>query len=400
MRHVLLSVAMGCGPATIDDLEPTVILVGLDGFRHDYLDRADTPTLDAWAASGVQAESLVPAFPSKSYPNLVTLVTGLYPARHGIVSNNFYDPDVDDTFTYGDEDDLRDAWWWGGEPIWSTVVLAGGRSAVMSWPGSLASWLGALPTIVELPADGSDEAKVEVLLGWLDQPVESRPTFMSLYLNNADNVGHWVGPESGELDEEVGAIDDALGRLREGLEERGIAEQVDLIVVSDHGMTEIDRDRVVFLDDLIDLEGVTVFDWTSTAGIHPPEDEVDQTLAALQDVEHIDCYGHGEAPELWHYTDNVRIPPVLCVAEEGWAITRRTSFEADETLITGGSHGYDPRVSSMHGFFVAHGPHFTGGVTVPAFEGVEVYGLMAAALGLEPASYDGDLDNVSAVFTP
>ncbi len=393
-----------CGPSTIEDLEPTVILVSLDGFRHDYADRAETPVIDAITAGGVQAAALVPVFPSKSYPNHVSLSTGLRPVNHGIVSNGFWDPELGERFSYGDPDDLADARWWLGEPIWTTAEKQGQRAAIMFWPGAQAPVDGILPSELIGPEHGmADADRVEQVLQWVDLPATQRPTLLTLYLSDADDNGHWHGPDSAEIDDAVVHIDSVLGSLLEGLEARGVRDQVDLVVVSDHGMADIDRSRLVYLDDHVDMDTIEVLDWTTVVTIWPADfsedaDDIGALLQSLADLEHAHCFGREDAPADYHLSGSQRVAPILCEAEEGWAITRRTFVDNDETALTGGNHGYDPSLASQQGVFWATGPHFAEGVSVGSFETIEVYGIVAHALGLEPTSNDGELSRVSELL--
>lgn len=393
-----------CGVPDITDLEPTVILVGLDGFRHDYAERVDTPSIDAITAGGVRAEALVPAFPSKSYPNLVSLSTGLRPVNHGIVSNGFWDPELQDRFSYGDPDDLSDPRWWLGEPIWATAERQGQGAAVMFWPGAQAPFEGVLPGEVIGPEHGmADDDRVDQVLAWLDRPVETRPTFLTLYLSDADDSGHWHGPDSPEIDEAVAHIDEVLGRLLRGLERRGIAEEVDILVVSDHGMADVDRSRTIPVDAHLDLDTVEVFDWTTVLTLWPggyseEAEEVDAVMAALADLEQATCHRREETPEAWGYRGSRRVAPVICEAEEGWALTTSTLLANDPDALTGGNHGYDPSLPSQQGVFFGRGPHLAAGVTVDAFETIEVTGIVAHALGLELPPVDGELSRVGAVL--
>jgi predicted AlkP superfamily pyrophosphatase or phosphodiesterase len=194
----LLSTAVGAWflsatiwPAAARVPASTVILISFDGWRWDYLDRYEAPHLRALAARGVRAEGLIPAFPSVTYPNHYTLVTGLYPDHHGVVANSMVDPAIGaDRFTMSSAT-ARDPSWWGGEPIWTTVIKRGGRSASMFWPGSEAN-----PPTYWLPYDGAmpNSARVARVLEWLRLPDAARPSFVTLYFSDVDSAGHRYGP--------------------------------------------------------------------------------------------------------------------------------------------------------------------------------------------------------------
>ena len=233
--------------------QPTVILIGIDGFRADYLGRGLTPNLSRLAAEGVTAQGgMTPSFPSVTFPNFFTLATGLHPDRHGLISNSIEDPTLPGrTFRLSDRAQVMDAIWYEGEPIWATAEKAGLRTGTLFWPGSEAPIGGVrpsywLPFEQSLPTAG----RVNMLLGWLTLPPAERPLFLTLYFDLIDTVGHRSGPDSPELNTALAEVDGAIGRLLEGLRTRGVT--ADLVVVADHGMAAVSAERVVFLDDVVE----------------------------------------------------------------------------------------------------------------------------------------------------
>ncbi len=382
-------------------LQPTVVLVSIDGFRADYLDRYEAPVLARLAAEGVRAERLIPSFPTKTFPNHYTLVTGLYPEHHGIVANTMYDPDFDASFSLGNRDAVADARWWGGEPLWVTAEKQGQRAGIYFWPGSEAAIGGVRPSYWKVfDEDVPGSARVDELLGWLDRPPEERPTFLTLYFSDVDHAGHDFGPDAPQVAEAIRTVDGYLGRLVEGLKARRLYDQVNLIVVSDHGMAGTSADRVIFLDDYLDLEDVRVVDWNPVVMLRPEAGRADAVVEALRTVPHLTVYRREEVPERLHYQAHVRIPPVIGLADEGWVITSKDYFERRPTRFDGGTHGYDPELPSMGALFVARGPALARGQVVGPFANIHVYNLMAAMLGLRPAPNDGDLDAVRHVLSP
>ncbi len=248
LAAVLLAAALAAGSAA-QTIRPIVILVSIDGWRHDYLERFAPPTLTRLAAAGVRAEALIPIFPSKTFPNHYTLVTGLYPERHGIVSNSMIDPNLPGRFTLRDRVVQQDTRWWGGEPLWITSQQQGQLAATMFWPGSDVEIDGHRPRYYrtfenELP----NEERVDQLLAWLDQPEATRPTFLTLYFSTMDNAGHDGGPDSPEVGEAAAIVDRAIARLVNGVRAQGLESRVNYVLVSDHGMAAAlaradDRDR-------------------------------------------------------------------------------------------------------------------------------------------------------------
>jgi predicted AlkP superfamily pyrophosphatase or phosphodiesterase len=393
----LLLIALGAAaeaPRPIPDLKPTVILISIDGFRYDYLEKYSAPNLQHLAASGVQAAALLPCFPTYTFPNHYTIVTGLYPAHHGIVANEMYDPSFDATFVYKDPV-ATEGRWWGGEPIWVTADKQGQKTASMFWVGAAVPIKGVRPDHWEpFDAKVSPGERVDKILGWLDLPAEQRPTFSALYFDQVDHEGHEGGPDSPQVREAIAKVDAAIGRLLDGLRQRGIEDRVNIIVVSDHGMTATPPKQAIFIDDYIDLHSVRVVTRGQLFTLWPAKGETDAIFTRLRDVPHARVYRREKAPARWHYTGNARIAPIILLADEGWTITDREYAKSHE--LKQGGHGYDNNLRSMQATFIAHGPAFKPGTKLPAFSNVDVYELMAYLLHLKPARNDGTLK----VFRP
>ena len=381
-------------PVPGDPGRPTVVLVSLDGFRWDYLDRGLTPNLSRLAREGVRAEALVPVFPTKTFPNHYTIVTGRYPARHGILGNVLAAPDVGGRFTLWDRDAVRDARFYLAEPIWVTAERQGQRTAPLFWPGSEAPISGVRPSYA--PAyDGEmpDTARVRRLLQWLDLPVERRPTFLTLYSSAVDNAGHDYGPDAPETNRAIAQVDSLIGLLAAALAERGRAN---LVIVSDHGMVSTGPDRAIWLDDYVSADAMQVDEMSALLTAWPAVGLEDSVYRGLQRAPHLVVYRRAELPARFHLEGSPRVAPIVAIAEEGWTIAQRTTN--GQPAISLGNHGYDDTLSSMRAIFIAHGPAFRRGVRVPPFRNIHVYPLLAEMLGLTPAPTDGSLDSVRAVL--
>ena len=393
-----LQQAAGCASAepAASVPEAALVLVSIDGFRYDYLDRADaeTPTLDLLVAQGVRAERLVPVYPTKTFPNHYSLVTGLHPEAHGIVGNTMRDPErtVDGEparFSLSDREAVVDGRWWGGEPIWVTAERQGLRAATAFWPGSEAEIAGVRPTHW-LPYDGDMPYadRVDQALAWLDGPEPAR--LVTLYFEGVDTAGHRFGPDAPETAVAIEAVDAALGRLVDGLAERGLLATTDLVVVSDHGMAPVSPERRVYLDDAIDIEAVDEVVWGEAAGVWHGRADPDSLVSAINALPHVAAYRREDTPPRLHYRDNPRIPPVVAIPDEGWTVSSRGYAERNPERPSGGAHGYDNRAASMHGVFVASGPHVRAGEETGPISTVDVYGVLAQILGVEAAPNAGD----------
>jgi predicted AlkP superfamily pyrophosphatase or phosphodiesterase len=385
----LASLPAGSGTQAVDR---TLVLVSLDGWRWDYLDRANVPHLRALAARGVRARGLVPAFPSSTFPNHYTLVTGLRPERHGIVANNMREPGFPDRFTMSSAT-AKTGRWWGGEPVWVTAIKQGRRAAAMFWPGSEAPIQGVRPTHW-LPFDDRlpNDARVAQVLDWLALPDGRRPSFITLYFSDVDSAGHDYGPDSAQVLAAAARLDAAFGRLHEGVERLGLIDRVNFVVVSDHGMAALDRSRAIAIDDYIDLSTVDVVEWSPLLAMWPRRGTFEDLYRALAGTHpHLRVYRRSEVPAHLHYRNHARIPDVIGIVDEGWLATSRLRLAGWRLVgFPGGGHGFDPRAESMHGLFLAAGPQVRVGVSVEAFESVHVYEVLCTILGLVPADNQGD----------
>lgn len=378
--------------------KPYVVLVSFDGFRHDYLDRYDLPTFREFARRGARAESLIPVFPSKTFPSHYSMVTGLYPGRHGIVGNRFYDPGLRAQFRMGDTLAVRDARWWGGEPIWVTAEKKGMVTASMFWVGSEAPIRGIRPSHFHT-YDGSrkNDLRVAQVLDWLSLAPERRPHFITLYFSDVDNAGHDHGPDSGEVERAARLADRLLRRLLDGIAALPHGDRVHVVVVSDHGMAKAGPDGRIFLDDVIELDGVRVLESGAVASLwFDDAARIAPAVATLRGrLKHVAVYRPGEMPERLHLDGNARVGHILLVAEEGFLVGARASLRNPAP----GQHGYEPRDESMHGIFLALGPRIRPGARVPSFESVHVYPLLARLLDLDPVpGVDARLDPLAAIL--
>jgi predicted AlkP superfamily pyrophosphatase or phosphodiesterase len=372
------------------------ILISIDGFRPDYLDRGVTPNLSALAAEGVRGD-MRPSFPSKTFPNHYTLVTGLRPDRNGIVENTMEDPAIPGvTFKLSNAAAITDARWWDeAEPIWVTAEKAGVRTATEFWPGSEAAIHGVRPSEWQhFDQQVSSAARVDRVLGWLDAPPAGRPRFLTLYFDLVDTAGHYYGPDSAQVNAAAAEVDAAIGRLEAGLKARGL--NANLVVVADHGMAATSTDRRIFADDLVAMGDVKTLTLGPFWSLNPKtgrEAAVEQAL--LKPHPHMQCWRKADIPARYHYGKNPRVPALFCLAETGWEIT---THDYKPKHPEGGDHGYDNFSPEMRAVFVAAGPAFRRHVTLPAFDNVDVYPLVAQVIGVKPLPNDGHLVDLAGAL--
>lgn len=375
----------------------TVLLVSIDGFRWDFLDRAAAPNLQRLAQGGVRAQWMVPAFPTLTFPNHYTLVTGLYPEHHGIVANNMRDATLG-TFRLSDSLAQRDARWWGGEPIWRTAERQGKRAGAFFWPGSEAAIGGSHPSHWRPYNDTfPNAARVDSVLDWLSLPKGQAPSVVTLYYSDVDHAGHDFGPDTPQTDSAIARVDSMIGRLMTGLAARKLTDRVNVIVVSDHGMIATSEQRVIKLDDYIALANIDVVDWSPVGTIIPkPGKEAAVYQALLNAHPRLKVYRKDEVPARLHFNGHARITPLVLVADPGWTIASTARLAARRP--NAGGHGFDNASREMGALFLASGPAFRQGVTVAPFQNIHVYDLLAHLIGVTPAPNDGSLDSVRSML--
>ena len=411
---------------------PTTILISLDGFRADFLDRGLTPSLNALIANGVSPQYMHPSFPSVTFPNHFTLVTGLYPESHGVVGNTFWDPKFQEEFYYTHPAVSMQPKWWNAEPLWVTAERQGVRSGIHMWPGSEAHIGDLEPSYVD-KYNGSEvlSRKVDRILEFLDLPgaedesnvMPERPQFIAAYVPDVDKDGHTHGPNSTEIRTTIARADKMVGGIMAGLKSRNLTDVVNLVVVSDHGMATTSNERLVQLEDLIDLSLVAHLDGWPSRGIRPKRLEDleilrEQLENAAPQYEHaVEIYTKDSMPKRYHFSNNDRIAPLWVIPKTGWAIVERPEFDVKKALETGqvyyprGIHGYDHEHPLMRAIFIARGPAFPHSpnsrlgvfrkspyqqilytrAKFQLLENIEVYNIICDSLGIDPLPNNGTM---------
>lgn len=379
-----------------------LLLISIDGYRADYLERGLSPTLEALADTGVRARAMQPSFPSLTFPNHYTLVTGRYPDDNGIVDNTMVDPRLG-LFSLGNRKAVGDGRWWDeATPIWVSADRQGLKTATLFWPGSEASIHGYRPDHWRA-YDGKVpyDARVDQILHWLDLPRDQRPSFLTLYFEGVDSAGHHFGPDSTQVDQALRDVDAALARLVKGLKQRGVYRNVNIIVLADHGMAATPLDQRIYLDQLIDTKRARIISTGAVSGIDPNPDYADKIdTALLKPHPHMTCWKKSHIPARFHYGYNRRVPNVVCSAQVGWLIVSHQHQLLHGKKPIHGDHGFDNAAPQMRALFIAHGPGFRRHIVVPEFPNVDVYPLMTHLLGIRPEPNDGDFDAIKNMLKP
>ncbi len=399
MRLILLIAALVLTPFAAQAKEaqrPVTVLVGIDGFRADYLDRGLTPRLAALAKDGATGP-MRPSFPTKTFPNHYALVTGKRPDRNGISGNSMIDPRRPGVmFSLGNAAQALDPFWWNeAEPVWITAEKAGLRTATMFWPGSEVAFEGKRPSDwLRYDQNVGNVQRVNTLIDWLRRPARIRPAFATIYFDTVDTAGHRFGPDSAEVNASLAEVDARIGELVDGAAKLGVP--LNLVIVADHGMRATDESRVIQLDGLIDRASYVPVETGPYAAIEPVTGTDNRVAEALlKPHEHMTCTRKEDLPARLHWGRNPRVAAIICIAEEGWTILAGPPAYP----VKGGAHGYDNADPEMLALFIARGPAFAKGAKLPVFDNVAVAALLRATLGLpEDADADGKLADVKAAL--
>lgn len=363
--------------------KPYVIMISADGFRFDYAEKYQAENLLKLREQGVQAESMLPSFPSKTFPNHYTLVTGMYPATHGLINNNFYDPQRNESYSMRDRDKVEDASWYGGVPLWVLAEQQQMLTASFYWVGSEAPIQGVLPTYhyqynESIPFDD----RVQTVVDWLKLPAAQRPHLITFYMPEVDHAGHRYGPDAPETKAAVQELDENIRKLTEAVRTTGLP--VNYIFVSDHGMTSIDTEDTLPLPAAVDTAKFLVSGGGMVVELHAKDkSDIKSTYQKLKrEANGYKVYHKRNMPVRLHYgakddTYN-RVGDILLLTEAPKVFhfsTRRPSL---------GAHGYDPAaVKDMHATFYAWGPAFKKETKVKAFQNIHVYPVVTEILGLK-----------------
>ena len=383
--------------------KPIVLMISIDGFRHDYLElhAKQTENLNRIAKQGLRTESMRPTFPSLTFPNHTTLVTGRPAGRHGIVSNTFFDESYKDKEETAEREDkyspfgtdakgsVNDPKWYLAEPIWVLARNAGMVTAICYWVGSEVPFGGKLPDHVvkygSIGGEDKEEKEVDKVITWLELADTKRPHFIGLYFSEVDHQGHTKGTTSVEVAKAIEKIDKAIGRLDKYIDEKKLP--VNILIMSDHGMQDLDKEKFVAVGDLVDLSAFTVGDTGGVMNLYTKNDsKVEKTFNDLKKVEkdnHFIAYKRGDKQLETHgYDDPNRVGDIVLVAELPYYLKNKITGPHGNVA----THGWNPsdaKNKSMHAFFIAKGPNIKKGVTGPTFDNIHVFPFAMRILGLE-----------------
>jgi alkaline phosphatase D len=373
-----------------------VLLVSLDAFRWDYSKIYNTPNLNKLAKDGVKADRMFSSFPTVTFPNHYSIATGLYPDHHGLINNSFSAPDLGLFYRMGDRTAVENPAFYGGEPIWVTAEKQGVRSASFFWVGSEAPVGGIHPTYwKKYDETVTFEARIDTVIKWLGYPPERRPGLVTLYFDEPDATSHSFGPDSPQTRKIVERLDSLMGVLRTKLSKLPEAKRINLIILSDHGMSAISPDRYINIKSLVPNRMVaSIVGGNPVYLINPAEGKKDSVLFLLNRSKGLKAWPKSQLPPKWHYGTNPRIPEIVVVADSSWSIGTRP----DGSTLRGGAHGYDNSNSDMFSIFYAAGPSFKKNFKFKELNNIDIYNLICRILNITPAKNDGNPSHIKGIL--
>jgi len=378
--------------------QPYVILISFDGFRWDYLDRGITPNLDKIVKNGVRALSLRPVFPSKTFPNHISIATGLYPEHHGIIHNHFRNLSTNEEYSLANRESVRNSKWYSGEFIWETAKKQGIITASFFWPGSEVSAEHRHPDYyMEYQHNMPYHKRVQGVLDWLKLPSSKRPHFITLYFHETDSKGHDYGPNSYEINTAIKLLDGLVGDLTDGINQLSFKDSVNIILVSDHGMTEIYEDKIINVDKILGDKKAELWESGPVMMVNPKEDGIYKLLK--ENSKNFYVYKKDELPDFYSFSDHPFIYPIILVAKPGYSLEKNISENQNGYPISKGNHGYEKDFLDMHGIFVASGPAFKVGYKTGTIWNIDIYPLICEILNISPYQpIDGKLERIGFIL--
>jgi predicted AlkP superfamily pyrophosphatase or phosphodiesterase len=373
--------------------KPYVILISADGFRFDYPEKYKAEHLLALSANGVRAASMIPSFPSVTFPNHYSIATGMYPSHHGLVNNTFYDAAKQGNYSMGNKDRVRDGSWYGGTPLWVLAEQQQMISASMFWVGSEAAVKNVRPTYYYDYNEKIDISKrIQAVKDWLSLPEDKRPHFITFYLSEPDHAGHQYGPNAPQTERAVQLVDSVIYELTKAVQSTNLP--VNFIFLADHGMTAVDREHPLPTPAVINREKFIIPSSGTMMVLHAKDkSDIQPLYESLKKQESgYKVYLKTDMPASFHYnaTDDSlnRIGDILLIPEWPYVFSDRKPGI--------GHHGFPPaQVKDMHAVFMAWGPAFKNNLSIPAFENIHVYPLITEILGL---SIQGKIDGKKEIL--
>lgn len=381
----------------ISEKSPYVLLISIDGYRWDYTKKYSPKFITKFMNAGSSVKSLRPSFPTKTFPNHLSIVTGRYPMNHGIVGNSFYAPDIDRSYSLRDRGAIEDSRFYTAKPLWVLAEEQGMKAATYFWPGSEAKIDNYYPSYYLKYNHGTPhQERINTVLSWFKLPKEKRPHFTTLYFHDVDSAGHRYGPNSPETKAAVHKVDNSLRKLITELNKLKLP--INIVIVSDHGMAELDEDKVELIGKSNkvkkNLENFKIVGKGPLVHFYRTNKSfkfVTKTMNLInKEANHYKCYKKNQTPKKLNFRKNSRIGNFVCIADKGWSISHK------KKSIPKGNHGWSQfDGDDMHSILYAKGPNFKKSFKHGTVNNVDIYPMIAKILGLKiNHKVDGKLKNI------
>jgi len=372
------------------------ILISIDGFANHYLQTYQPKNILKLAEGGVKAKSLIPVFPSKTFPNHISIVTGNYPATHGVIHNKFYNRDLDKQYKLGLG--KEDPNWLRSSTLWSIAEQNNIKTGIYFWPESEANISKNKPTYVKpYKHNTPNKKRFNEMINWLTLPEDKRPSLVLGYFSTIDTAGHDFGIGSQEVKQAITDLDLLLGEFLDDLANK-VNYDVNIILVSDHGMTDISQNTIQYsylFEGIDGVKDIRVINGQTQLFVYLPEDDATKEKALVntiksklstEDKQQVSVYDFENFPKAWHFNTRSSVMPNLVLEVLPPYVFGKPRGKA------GATHGYDPKMTSeLNAIFIANGPSFKKGIEIEAFENIHVFPMMLSLLGMEvPEGTDAD----------
>ncbi|CAG0922322.1 unnamed protein product [Notodromas monacha] len=397
---------------------PKVMLISYDGFRFSYLgEHGPTPTFDKLVEDGVYVPQLKNVFPTKTFPNHISLVTGLYPGYHGGFSNSVYDRNTGAVVNMFNDGEKFVGGRPGVLPLWVVNEMAGdGRySGVSMWPGATFGFgpEGRKPRhLLTYAPNMTWEARVDEVIPWFTDP-EAPANFVAFYIEEPDKSGHNFGPDSEEVDAVVQKLDNLTHYIKTKLEDVGLWDEVNVILTSDHGMSPVNGTKILNITEHVDMTKVARGSSSPVLFFYALEGEeeiVEKQLRNASEALKFELYTPEDWPDKWHLGHLDHLPDFLAISPVGYAFEEAFWLDAwnmrPDNMIYG-QHGFDNDMEDMHPFMIGHGPRFKPGFKLePSLSSkaaelmlnLDIFPMICDILGVKAPSNNGSISRATPIL--
>lgn len=381
--YLKVSLLLCCFTSSIAFAKTPLVLLSIDGFAQRYITQYKPKTLLKLIEQGTSAKALLPVYPSKTFPNHLSIITGRYPINHGIVHNSFYNREIEKSYKLGDG--KNDSRWLTAEPLWYINELQGNKSAVYFWPESETAINKQTPSYYfPYKHFTPNKQRLDQILSWLRLPEVERPNFIAGYFASIDDAGHKYGENSPQLVTAINELDELLSDFIAQIQQEFNGE-VNLVIVSDHGMTKIEQHHLIDWKHNI-VDGVKVVNGSTQLYLYSDNPKaLNQSLSLFKHANSDSAqasyrvYQFPNFPEHWQLNrKTAAVPNAIIEASPTYRFNRDKLHKTAET------HGYDPKLyRDLDAIFIATGPGFSKNKQIEPFENIHILPIVTRALGLK-----------------